>query len=107
MVPLDPNSTYNYNSEGNNSIKNIFSPYLCGGLAIGSSNLNGTLVDLNTRQDTSLIQHINKGLPILGLLVEGLLKEDDTTEVLKSSRSAEKELTQGTAVLLHVLNVDA
>ena len=80
---------------------------LGGGLLVGASNLNGTLVDLDAREDTSLLKNINEGLAVLGLLVEGLLKEDHTTEVLEGTRGAEEELTEGTAVLLDVLNVDA
>jgi len=80
---------------------------LGGGLLVGASNLNGTLVDLDAREDTSLLKNINEGLAVLGLLVEGLLKEDHTTEVLEGTRGAEEELTEGTAVLLNVLDIDA
>ena len=80
---------------------------LGGGLLVGASNLYGTLVDLDAREDTSLLKNINEGLAVLGLLVEGLLKEDHTTEVLEGTRGAEEELTEGTPVLLNVLNIDA
>jgi len=80
---------------------------LGGGLLVGASDLDGTLVDLDAREDTSLLKNINEGLAVLGLLVEGLLKEDHTTEVLEGTRGAEEELTEGTAVLLNVLDIDA
>ena len=80
---------------------------LSGGLLVGASNLNGALVDLDAREDASLLEDIDKGLAILGLLVEGLLKEDHTANALESTRAAEKELTEGTAVLLHILDIDA
>jgi len=80
---------------------------LGGGLLVSASNLNGALVDLDARENASLIEDINEGLAILGLLVQGLLEEDHTTYVLKGTRAAEQELTEGTAVLLDVLNVDA
>ena len=80
---------------------------LGGGLLVGASNLNGTLVDLDAGEDTSLLKDIDEGLAILGLLVEGLLKEDHATEALEGTRGAEEELTEGTAVLLNVLDIDA
>jgi hypothetical protein len=80
---------------------------LGGGLLVGANNLNGTLVDLDAGEDTTLLEDINKGLAILGLLVEGLLKEDHTAEVLEGTRGAEEELTEGTAVLFNVLDIDA
>ena len=80
---------------------------LGGGLLVSASNLNGALVDLDARENASLLEDIDEGLAILGLLVQGLLEEDHTTYVLEGTRAAEQELTEGTAVLLDVLNVDA
>jgi hypothetical protein len=80
---------------------------LGGGLLVGASNLNGALVDLDAREDASLLEDIDEWLAILGLLVKGLLKEDHSTEVLEGTRGAEEELTECTAVLLHVLDIDA
>ena len=80
---------------------------LGGGLLISASNLNGPLVNLDAGESASLLEDIDEGLAILGLLVEGLLKEDHTTEVLEGTRGAEEELTEGTAVLLNVLDIDA
>jgi len=80
---------------------------LCGGLLVSASNLNGALVNLDAREHTSLIEDIDEGLAILGFLVEGLLEEDHTAEVLESTRGTKEELTKGTAVLLNVLDIDA
>jgi len=80
---------------------------LGGGLTIGASKLNGALVNLDARKDSSLLEDIHKGLSSSSLLVEGLLKEDDTTQVLQAAGGAEEELTKITAVFLNVLNVNA
>lgn len=80
---------------------------LGGGLLVSSSNLNGTLVNLDPREDIVLLEDINEGLASLGALVQGLLKEDHTADVLEGTRGAEEELTESTAVVLDVLNVDA
>ena len=80
---------------------------LGGGLLVGANNLNGALVDLDAREDASLLEDINEGLAILGLLVEGLLKEDHTTDVLEGTRGAEEELAESPAVLLNILDIDA
>jgi hypothetical protein len=80
---------------------------LGGGLLVGANNLDGTLVHLDAREHTALLEDIDKGLAVLGLLVEGLLEEDHTAEVLEGTRGAEEELTESTAVLLDVLNIDA
>jgi chorismate synthase len=39
-------------------------------------------------------------------LVESFLIENDSTEVLEGTRSAEKELTKGTPVFLNILNIN-
>jgi hypothetical protein len=80
---------------------------LGGGLLVCASDLNGALVDLDAGEDTSLLEDIDEGLAILGLLVQGLLKENHTTQAREGTRAAEEELTEGTTVLLDVLNVDA
>ena len=80
---------------------------LGGGLLISASNLNGPLVNLDAGESASLLEDIDEGLAILGLLVQGLLEEDHTTYVLEGTRAAEQELTEGTAVLLNVLDIDA
>lgn len=80
---------------------------LGGGLLISANNLNGALVNLDAREDASLLEDIDKRLAILGLLVEGLLEEDHTADVLEGTRAAEQELTESPPVLLHVLDIDA
>ena len=80
---------------------------LGGGLAIGSTELDGALVHLDAGEDIGLLEDLHEGLASLGALVEGLLEEDHTADVLEGTRGAEEELTEGTAVVLNVLNVDA
>jgi hypothetical protein len=80
---------------------------LGGGLLVGSSELDGALVHLDAREDIGLLEDLDEGLASLGALVEGLLKEDHTADVLEGTRGAEEELTEGTAVVLNVLDVDA
>jgi hypothetical protein len=80
---------------------------LGGGLLVGSSELDNTLVHLDAREDIGLLEHVDEGLAGLGALVEGLLEEDHAADVLEGTRGAEEELTEGTAVVLNVLDVDA
>jgi hypothetical protein len=80
---------------------------LGGGLLLGAGNLDCALVHLDAREDTTLLEDIDEGLAILGLLVQGLLEEDHAAEVLEGARGAEEELAEGAAVLLNVLDVDA
>jgi hypothetical protein len=80
---------------------------LGGGLLLGAGNLDGALVHLDAREDTTLLEDIDEELAILGLLVQGLLEEDHAAEVLEGARGAEEELAEGAAVLLNVLDVDA
>lgn len=80
---------------------------LGGGFTIGANKLNGALVHLDTRKDSTLLQYFNKRLPTFGLLVKGLLKEDDTAEILESTRGEKEELAEAPAVLLNILNIDA
>ena len=80
---------------------------LRGGLAIGASELDGTLVDLDAREHVTLIQHVHEGLAGGGLLVESFLEEDDAAQVLQSPGSGEQEFAESAPVRLHVLHVDA
>ena len=47
------------------------------GLPIGSCQFNNPLVNLDARNNPILLEYLNKGLPIRGLLVKGFLEEDD------------------------------
>lgn len=80
---------------------------LSGLLPVGSSNFDGPLVDLNTSDDTARSEVFNEVDSILGLLVEGLLEHDDTTDVVVHFRGSEEELTVSASVVLGVLDVDA
>lgn len=80
---------------------------LSGLLSVGSSNFDGTLVDFNTSNDIAGSEVFDEVDSILGLLVEGLLEHDDTTDVVVHFRGSEEELTVSASVFLGVLNVDA
>ena len=80
---------------------------LGGGLAVGARDLDGALVHLDPRDHAAGDEQVHERRPVGGLLVQGLLEEDHTTYVLEGTRAAEQELTEGTAVLLNVLDIDA
>jgi hypothetical protein len=42
-----------------------------------------------------------------GALVEGFLREDNSTKILKDTRGGEKEFTKSTSVGFNILNADA
>jgi len=42
-----------------------------------------------------------------GALVEGFLKEDNSTKILKDTRGGEKEFTKSTSVGFNILDTDA
>lgn len=80
---------------------------LCGRLSIRASQVDGSLVDLDTWEHVVFGEDIDEGLTVGGLLVESLLEEYDSREVLQSVRGSEEELAEGLAVGLDILNVDA
>jgi len=63
-------------------------------------------VNLDSGEDSPLDNEVNEALAISGLLVEGLLVEDDSAKVLLNPRGSEEQLTVRTTVLLIVLHVD-
>ena len=76
-------------------------------LPVGANKLNGSLVYLDARQNTTFLEDINKWFAAGCFLIKGLLKEDDTTDVLEGPRSAEEKFTKSTAIGLNVLDIDA
>lgn len=64
-------------------------------------------MDKSSKADAWTLSKIKKILTCSSLLVEGFLKEDDSTETLKSPGSGEEELTESTPVCLIILDIDA
>jgi hypothetical protein len=79
---------------------------LSGGL-VGSSHDDNTLVDLNSRKDTSGCEVLDEVDSSGGVLAEGLLEHDDSTDVLLNSGGGEEKLSVGTGVLGDGLNTDS
>ena len=50
-------------------------------------------IDLDSRDDTVLVQELNEGLALGGVLEEGLFEEDGSGDVLSKSGGGEKKLT--------------
>lgn len=65
---------------------------LGGGLAVGSGELDGALVDLDPGDDAVLLEDLDEGLAVGGFLVECLLEEDDAGEVGEGVGGGEEEL---------------
>lgn len=65
------------------------------GLTVGAGELDSALVDLDSGEDATVLEDLLEGLPSGGLLVEGLLQQDDAAEVLEYARGAEEELPDG------------
>ena len=74
-------------------------------LVLGAWNDYKTLVDLNSWEDSLGNEELNEVDSINSLLVEGLLEEDDSTDVLLDS-SGEEEFSVSSSVFLVVLNVN-
>lgn len=54
-------------------------------LVVGAKERHDTLVDLDTGEDVTLLQELNEGCSIVGLLVESLVEQDDTRDVLANN----------------------
>jgi len=79
---------------------------LSGGLVLGSSHDDNTLVDLNSSQDASAFEVLDEVDSGLGFLGECLLEHDDSTDVFLNAGSSEEKLSVGTGVLGDGLNID-
>jgi len=80
---------------------------LAPGFAVAVRERLQSLVDLDTRVDTLLVQAVDERLASLGGLVEGFLEEDGTTNVLTEARGRDEEFSVSTTVFFGVFNPDA
>lgn len=80
---------------------------LSGGLVLGSSHDDNTLVDLNSSQDASAVEVLDEVDSSGCLLGEGLLEHDDSTDVLINAGGSEEKLSVGAGVLSDGLNTDS
>ena len=77
-----------------------------GTLAVGTGQWHDALVDLDARYDVVVVENLDEGRSVVGLLVEGLMEENDATDVLaRLLANAEQELAILSTVLLYVLYV--
>ena len=74
--------------------------------AVGIVEWMESLVDLDTWDDALLVQAVDHWLASTGLLVEGLLEEDGTRDVLAEAWGGDEELTVGLTVGFSVLQAD-
>lgn len=66
---------------------------LGGALALRAHKVDNSSVDLDTGQDSLLLEQLNEGSAIIGLLVKGLVVEDHTRDAFfKTVVSGEKKL---------------
>lgn len=77
-------------------------------LAVGSGQGDNTFVDLDADHHASLLEELGEGLAVVGLLVHGLVEEDDAADARGDAVvSGEEELAVQPPVLLSVLSIDA
>lgn len=80
---------------------------LGGALALGAHQVNNTLVDLDSGNDVLLLQQLNEGGAIVGLLVEGLVEQNDSRDVLRQLVvGGEQQLAVLATVVVGVLGTD-
>jgi hypothetical protein len=73
-------------------------------LSLRGHQVNDTAVDLNAGNDVLLLQDVNEGGSAGGLLVDGLVEQDDTRDVGRQGIvGGEEQLAVGATVLLGVL----
>lgn len=81
---------------------------LCGGLSIGASQRNHALVHFDANYHAPLLKELGEEFAIIGLLVEGLVEEDDASDAgLDAVVCGEQKLAVQSPVLLCVLSIDA
>lgn len=77
-------------------------------LAVGAGQWDNAFVDLDTHHHASLLEELGEDLAVVGLLVHGLVEEDDATDARGDAViSGEEELAVQPPVLLSVLSIDA
>lgn len=79
---------------------------LSDGLAVGTVEGLHTLVDLDTGNDALGLEDVNEGGAVVSVLVQGLLEQDDTGDVVLDALGLEEELAVLAAVVLVVLHLD-
>lgn len=86
-----------------------FSVLTLGGcLAVGSRQGDNTFVDLDAHHHASFFEVLCERLAVVGLLVHGLVEEDDATNARTDAVvSSEEKLAVQPPVLLSVLSIDA
>jgi len=77
-----------------------------GGFFVGFGDDGGTLVELNTGEDTLFLQEINELLAVLGGLLGGFFVEDDTRDVLFEIGGGEEEFSVSSSVFFVVFELD-
>lgn len=77
-----------------------------GGFFVSSGDDGGTLVELNTGEDTLFLQEINELLAVLGGLLGGFFVEDDTRDVLFEIGGSEEEFSVSSSVFFVVFELD-
>lgn len=81
---------------------------LGGCLAVGAGQGNHTLVDLDSDHCAIVLHHLGEELATVGLLVQGLVEEDDAADAgLDAVVGGEQKLPVQPPVLLGVLRIDA
>lgn len=81
---------------------------MCGGLSIGASQGNHTLVHFDANHHAPLLKELGEEFAIICLLVEGLVEEDDAADAgLDAVVCGEQKLAVQSPVLLGVLRIDA
>lgn len=80
---------------------------LGGALIVSASQVDNSLVHLDAGDDSQGVEQLGKGGSLVVLLVEGLVEQDDTTDMVgQLLASTEQQLTVSAPVLLIVLQTD-
>jgi len=81
---------------------------LGGCLAVGSGQGDDTFVDLDAHHHVSSLEVLGEDHSVVGLLVHGLMEEDDATNArVDAVIGGEEELAVQPPVLLSILSIDA
>lgn len=81
---------------------------LGGCLAVGSGQRDNAFVDLDAHDHVSSFEVLGEELSVVGLLVHGLMEEDDAPDArVHAIVGGEEELAVQPPVLLSVLSIDA
>lgn len=81
---------------------------LCGGLSVSACQGDNTLVHFDANYHVPLLKVLGEKFAIIGLLVEGLVEENDSADAgLDAVVCGKEQLTVQPPVLLGVLGIDA